>query len=118
MASAASSDGRGASTDRRRSKRRRKRRRAADAADAARPAFAHAYPQSDELGVLLAAFERGDFAQVRQGAARLAQSADDEAVRRAARDLGRRIEPDRLSIVLLGLGVALLAALSVYYLTR
>ncbi|MCC6556529.1 MAG: hypothetical protein IT372_26520 [Polyangiaceae bacterium] len=79
------------------------------------PLFARGFPRNDELDRLFAAFERGDHAAVRAGAARLAKDAPDEDVRRAAAELLRRIEPDPLAVGLLLAAVALLVFLSSWY---
>ncbi|WP_437779251.1 hypothetical protein [Sorangium sp. So ce1097] len=72
-------------------------------------------PRDPELARLVEAFERGDYAFVRAGAGRLAKEAERDEVRRAARDLLRRIEPDPLAVALLVAAVALLAFLSLWY---
>ena len=77
-----------------------------------RPAFAQAFPSDAELDRLLACFQAGDYASVRTGAPALAHATKSDDVRRAARELQRRIEPDRTATLLLGLAVALLAYLS------
>ncbi|WP_438025590.1 hypothetical protein [Sorangium sp. So ce233] len=72
-------------------------------------------PRDPELARLEQAFERGDYALVRSGAGRLAREAERDEVRRAARDLLRRIDPDPLAVALLVAAVALLAFLSLWY---
>lgn len=72
-------------------------------------------PRDPELARLAEAFERGDYAFVREGAGRLAKEAERAEVRRAAQDLLRRIEPDPLAVALLVAAVALLAFLSLWY---
>jgi hypothetical protein len=79
------------------------------------PGFAEAYPRHPELDRLLDAFERGDYAAVRAGAPRLAESAKDEDVRRAARELRLRIDPDPLAAWLLLVAAALLVFLAGWY---
>ncbi len=96
------------------SKRRKLRRD--DPAARTRPAFADAYPRDDALDELVVAFERGNFRLVRSEAEDLAERTDDEAVRRAAMDLRRRLDPDPASLYLLGIGVALVVFLYGYYL--
>jgi hypothetical protein len=81
-----------------------------------RPGFAASYPQSDELDALLAAFEAGNYRLVRRRAARLVETAEDDDVRRAADDLRRRLDPDRLTIFLFLLPLGLLLVLVVHYL--
>jgi hypothetical protein len=55
---------------------------------------------------------------VRHDAPRLAESASDDAVRSAARELRERIEPDRLSLYLLGLAFALLVFLGGWWIVH
>ena len=59
-----------------------------------RPPFAKDWPDDAGLTAALEAFSRGDFAAVRQQAKAL-EAHDDEAVRRAARDLVARTSPIR-----------------------
>jgi hypothetical protein len=81
-----------------------------------RPPFARAYPRHAELDRLLAAFDAGDYATVREGASRLATSTKDAEVRRAALDLRRRIDPDLVSGALLLVALALAIFLGVHFL--
>jgi hypothetical protein len=76
-----------------------------------RPRFLLEFPADPELERLITAFEAGDFAQVRRDAPELARRTSDEAVRRAALELRRRIDPDPLLLVMLGLSFALFAAI-------
>lgn len=78
-----------------------------DADGRQRPAFILRFPAHPELDRLVAAFEAGNFAQVRAQAPKLAQDAEDPAVRQAALELARRIEPDRNVVILLLLAVAM-----------
>ena len=80
-----------------------------------RPAFAKDFPRTPELDALVAAFEQGNYARVREEAPRLAKTTDDDAVRRAALTLRERLEADPLSKVLFILTALLLAYLSVYW---
>jgi len=111
-------DSRTKSADAASKKKRKKRKPVADAASitapavADRPPFAQAFPSDAELDRLLACFQAGDYASVRSGAPALAHATKSDDVRRAARELQRRIEPDRTATLLLGLAVALLAYLS------
>ena len=82
------------------------------------PVFARAYPRDPELDALVDAFEAGNYARVREGAERLAGSAERDEVRRAARDLRRRVDPDPLMIYLLLAATALLVVLAVHYWTH
>lgn len=72
-----------------------------------RPTFVLDFPKDDELDRVVRAFEIGNYAFVRERAAMLAESASDQAVRRAAEELLRRIEPDPLVKILLAMSVAL-----------
>ena len=83
-----------------------------------RPAFLLAFPDDPELEVLIMAFERGDFRTVRTQAPALARRTPDEAVRRAALELRRRIDPDPLLIYLLLLAVGLFVFLVAWVYTR
>lgn len=80
--------------------------------------FTRAFPKDDVLDRLVAAFERGDYALVRAEAPALARRTNDPEIRRAALELRRRIDPDRLSLALIGFAFALLVVLSVYYWTH
>jgi hypothetical protein len=72
-----------------------------------RPTFVLDFPKDADLDRVVRAFEIGNYVFVREHAAKLAESASDEAVRRAAEELLRRIEPDPLVKILLGMSVAL-----------
>jgi hypothetical protein len=80
-----------------------------------RPAFAARFPEDPELDRLVRLFEAGDYGAVRQGAPALARSTDRDEVRRAARLLAARLDPDPLAKALLAVAGLLLAALTVYY---
>ncbi len=79
------------------------------------PSFARDYPQNEELTRLVQAFQRGDFAEVREHAPKLAKDSEEEEVRAAAIDLRRRLDPHAAAAILWGLGVALLVLLFGYY---
>ena len=79
------------------------------------PKFAKDFPRDPELDALVAAFARGDYAAVREGAPKLASTTSDEAVRRAARTLRERIEPDPTSRALFLIAAALLIALTAWW---
>jgi hypothetical protein len=81
-----------------------------------RAGFSRGYPRTPELDRLVQAFERGDYAEVRQAAPRLVEESGDEDVRKAAQDLRRRIAPDPTAVFLLLLGVALALTVTGYYL--
>ncbi|WP_437763170.1 hypothetical protein WMF27_42450 [Sorangium sp. So ce281] len=76
---------------------------------------APAHPRDPEIERLEQAFERGDYALVRAEAGRLAKEAERDEIRRAARALLRRIDPDPLAVVLLVAAMALLAFLALWY---
>ena len=79
------------------------------------PAFARSFPRDAELDVLVAAFEAGDYARVRREAPALAQRTEDDAVRRAARDLRRRLDPDPAAVYMLLAAATLLVFLAGWY---
>jgi len=72
-----------------------------------RPRFLLAFPEDPELQRLVRAFEAGNYEAVRLGAPRLAETTESAAVRAAARELRRRIDPDPLMKFLLGVAIAL-----------
>jgi hypothetical protein len=82
-----------------------------------RPAFLLEYPHDPELEDLIAAYERGDFAKIRDEAPALARRTGDEAVRNAALELRQRTEPDRLLVFFLLLSIGLLLFLVVWVYT-
>lgn len=71
-------------------------------------------PDDPELRRLGEAFERGDYALVRREAPRLAESTEDDEVRKAARDLLQRLEPDPLMKYLLVLSVLLFVVVTAF----
>lgn len=71
-------------------------------------------PPDPELARLARAFEDGNYAWVRRHAPLLAERTEDEAVRAAARDLLRRLEPDPLAKYLLALSVLLLIGVTIF----
>lgn len=81
-----------------------------------RPAFAKNFPRDEELDELVRAFEEGNYARVRAEAPRLAERATSPEVSQAARELRKRLDPDPLAYVLLGLTTALLTFLSGWFL--
>jgi hypothetical protein len=84
-----------------------------------RPRFLLRFPEDPELEPLIAAFEAGNYAQVRALAPALAERAERPEVRRAAEELLRRIEPDPLMKALLAMAVALLTVVAAYaYLSK
>jgi len=87
---------------------------ARDAQGRDRPTFVLDFPRDPALDRLVTAFERGDYRTVRREAPRVARDAASPAVRRAALELRRRIDPDPVAVALLGIAVALLAFLVVW----
>jgi hypothetical protein len=79
------------------------------------PAFAHGFPRDPDLDRLVDAFERGNYALARSGAERLATETERAEVRRAARELLRRISPEPLATALLLAAAGLLAFLSLWH---
>jgi anti-sigma factor RsiW len=77
--------------------------------------FTSSFPDDPELKRLVQAFEAGDYHAVRTGAPALAERTTDDAVRKAARELRRRIEPDPAQLYLLGLTFALLVFLAIWF---
>ncbi|HYP74969.1 MAG TPA: hypothetical protein VER12_03400 [Polyangiaceae bacterium] len=72
-----------------------------------RPRFLLEFPNDPALQSLVRAFEAGNYQAVRDGARKLADSTEDPIVRAAARELGRRIEPDPLMKYLLFVALCL-----------
>lgn len=85
-----------------------------DAKGRERPRFLLAFPEHPDLARLVAAFEAGNYALVRGEAEALAERAENPAVRDAALELRRRIEPDPLVKYLLALTAALLLFLAYF----
>ena len=85
-----------------------------NAAGRERPRFLLGFPQHPDLVRLTAAFEAGNYALVREEAEAVAERADSPAVRDAALELRRRIDPDPLAKYLLALTAALLLALAYF----
>jgi uncharacterized protein (DUF1501 family) len=83
-----------------------------DAAGRERPRFLLGFPPHPELQRLARAFEAGNYALVRAEAEALAERAESRAVKDAALELRRRIEPDPLAKYLLALTAALLLSLA------
>jgi hypothetical protein len=85
---------------------------ALDAQGRERPRFLLGFPEHPELERLARAFEAGNYALVRAEAEALAERAPSRAVRDAALELRRRIEPDPLAKYLLALTAVLLLSLA------
>jgi hypothetical protein len=79
-----------------------------------RPAFILAFPRDPELDALVGAFESGNFALIREAAPKLAASTTDPAIRDAALELRRRIDPDPTVVRLLLLSFALLIFIAIW----
>ncbi len=93
----------------------KKRKKKAKATREGVPSFASRFPRDEGLDALLAAFDRGDYARVREDGARLVKSTEDPAVRRAAEELLRRIEPDPLAKYMLFAACLLLVFFTIWY---
>ena len=85
---------------------------ALDAQGRERPRFLLAFPDHPDLKRLVRAFEAGNYALVRAEAEAVAERAESRAVRDAALELRRRIEPDPLAKYLLALTAVLLLSLA------
>ena len=72
-----------------------------------RPGFLLEFPSDPALERLVQAFELGNYDAVRTGAPKLVAATEDPAVRAAARELRRRIDPDPLMKYLLWVAVTL-----------
>jgi hypothetical protein len=83
-----------------------------------RPSFATEFPASPELDALVDAFARGDYARVRAEGPKLETSSADEAVRRAAKTLVERTQPDPLAVKLLLLTGVLLVVLAGWWIVH
>ncbi len=86
------------------------------ATDVERSAFTAGFPPDPELAELVAAFDRGDYAFVRDRAPALAARTGRADVRDAALELRARIDPDPTSRALLLVAIALFVALAGHYL--
>jgi hypothetical protein len=83
-----------------------------------RPSFANDFPRTPEVDTLVDDFARGDYARVRAQAPRLEGSTADPEVKRAARTLVQRTEPDPLALALLGLSALLLVTLAGFWIAN
>jgi len=79
-----------------------------------RAAFLDRFPEHEDLSRAVTAFENGNYAEVRQICSRLLDSEEDEEVRDCARELLRRIEPDRLIVGVLWASFALFALIALW----
>jgi hypothetical protein len=85
-----------------------------DATGRERPRFLLGFPEDPDLARLAQAFEAGNYALVRAEAEALAERTESPAVRSAALELRRRIDPDPLAKYLLALTAALLLSLAYF----
>ena len=83
-----------------------------------RPAFARSFPRDPELDRLVEVFEAGNYAEVRVRASALVHATSSDKVRRAARELLRRLDPDPIATYMLLVAIALLGFLSFWYWTH
>jgi len=79
-----------------------------------RPRFLLDFPEDPDLERLIVAFEAGNFALVRKDAEKVAAAAESPAVREAALELRRRIDPDPLAKYLLAISLVLLLVVAVW----
>jgi hypothetical protein len=85
-----------------------------DANGRERPRFLLAFPKDPELEMLIAAFESGNYARVRELAPKLIETAEEPEVQGAAREILRRVEPDPLLKLLLFVAIALFVIVVAY----
>lgn len=85
-----------------------------DAKGLERPAFLLRFPEDPALEPVIAAFEAGNYAEVRKAAQKLSEEGATPEVRRAAEELLRRIEPDPLMKLFLVVAIALLLVVVAY----
>jgi hypothetical protein len=97
---------------------RQHRRKPVDASGRERPRFLLDFPEDPELERLIGAFEAGDYAEVRRLAPRVVKAAASPAVKDAAREIRRRIEPDPLIRYLLFAAVGLFVVIVAYVYTN
>lgn len=88
------------------------------ASDDGRPAFARSYPNDPELARVVDLFEAGHYAEVRTLARKLVHATDSDDVRKAARDVLARLEPDPLAKILLAAAAILLVFLAGWFWTH
>ena len=82
------------------------------------PKFAADFPKHPELDALVLAFADGDYRTVREKALKLAASAEDAEVKRAAETLRERIEPEPTAKFLFAATALLLVILTVWWVTH
>jgi len=81
---------------------------------AKRARFLDDFPEHEGLSRAAAAFENGNYAEVGRLCQSLLESETDDEVRACAKDLKRRIEPDRLIVGILWASFALLALITLW----
>ena len=81
---------------------------------ARRARFLDDFPEHLGLSRAASAFENGNYAEVRSLCQKLLESEEDENVRACAKDLLRRIEPDRLIVGVLWASFALLVLVTLW----
>jgi hypothetical protein len=79
-----------------------------------RPRFLLDFPEDPDLERLIVAFEAGNFALVRKDAEKVAAATESPAVREAALELRRRIDPDPLAKYLLAISLVLLLVVAIW----
>lgn len=90
----------------------------ASAPSTPRPAFAKDFPSNAELDRIVALFELGNYAAVREAAEKLVSSTDDAEVKKAAREILLRLKPDPLALYLVAIAAGLLVVLAGWYWTH
>jgi hypothetical protein len=83
-----------------------------------RPLFARAFPRDPELDALVEAFERGDYARVREEGPKVGAASADEGIKGAARVLVDRTKPDAVAVGLLVLGAMFVGLLSAWWIAH
>lgn len=76
--------------------------------------FLDRFPEQEGLSRAVTAFENGNYAETRRLCEQLLEHEEDEDVRDAARELLRRMEPDRLIVAFLWASFALLALITLW----
>jgi hypothetical protein len=79
-----------------------------------RPRFLDNFPKHEALSGAISAYEAGNYAEVRRQCEHLLLQEQDAQLRRAATELLRRIEPDRLIVVILWASFVLLGMVMIW----
>lgn len=81
-----------------------------------RARFLDDLPSDPQIEPIIEAFEAGNYARVHELATELLARSEDEDVRRAARELERRTEPDPLgrALLLMSIGLFILVVIWTY----